>query len=130
MSSPGLMTHSSNHTRSSASFSRPASLRTCDLSCELWLRKTSYVKRSARPYPSCFRSLHNCRSRSQRGYLRRAKGNGAQRNCHLVESLVAIPVFELLHRLRDLWIEFRHLTCENAANRRSVRASTETAIKP
>jgi hypothetical protein len=42
MSSPGWMTHSSNHTRRLAARKRSASRRTRGLSAELWLRKTSY----------------------------------------------------------------------------------------
>jgi len=39
--SPGLMIHSSNHTRSPAARRRSASSRTTGLSALLWLRKTS-----------------------------------------------------------------------------------------
>lgn len=46
MLSPGLSTHSSNHTFSPSLRSRFATGRTTSLSLELWLRKTSYANES------------------------------------------------------------------------------------
>jgi len=46
MLSPGLSTHSSNHTFSPSCRSRSATARTTALSFALWLRKTSWVKTS------------------------------------------------------------------------------------